>query len=355
VRHGVDGGDEHVEDDAVDRRSGDHPRRDHRGSLPGRVALVAALLAGAIGAITATTGQERALAQQARCERYQGGHRHVVVGAGCGDQPTSTTVVRSVPDPWRPSDRTDPPPCPRWQFMGTSSGDDVDGDGLTDFPVAPHLRPSFWEDAPVGSSFYYDTCTSPNGFAPGASTMWVPPGGAAPVPPPSPEEVAEGLWVDVRETLLRPAVEASPEVGEPTVLDVATFVLVTNWQGEIFRERCESGVCIELSATPSLLFDPGEPGAAAVECDPPGTRFDPSPSAPSPDDQADVPGACAHRYQHRTGVRGSPEAWPGEVRVAWDVQWVEAGGDESGAFDVTLSTDVPRPVDEVGTVVVDVD
>jgi hypothetical protein len=326
-------------------------RRRAGGARPGGVAVVVALVAAAVGAVAfSAAGRDTAVAQSGCGARFDSGGNLIRVREGCPG--TGTTTTRQGPPYGSPSGGGEPPPCPRWQLMGTSSDEDVDGDGQIDYPVAAHLRPSDWDAAPVGSSFYYDTCTSPGGFGPGATTMWVPPGGAVPAPP-SPDEVAEGLWVDVQEELLRPTVETTPDQDVAATIHVPTFVLVTNWQGEISRSRCVLSVCVSLTATPSLRFDPGEPGAATVVCDPPGTRFDRSASAPSPDAQARD--ACAHTYQQYTGGRGRPDAWPGEVSVHWDVQWSAAASGASGEFETTLSTALPRAVDEVPTVVADVD
>ncbi|HEY8527849.1 MAG TPA: hypothetical protein VIL48_22995, partial [Acidimicrobiales bacterium] len=110
------------------------------------------------------------------------------------------------------------------------------------------------------------------------------------------------------------------------------------------------GVCVSLAAEPTLTFDPGEPGSSPIECDPPGTRFDPN--GPDPEVQAAAPGACAYVYRYRTGTDDRPDAWPATVNVTWDISWTAAGAE--GTFPAqTLSTGVPREVDEVQTVVRD--
>jgi hypothetical protein len=235
------------------------------------------------------------------------------------------------------------PACPEWVLLGGYDS------------VPSHLRPYSWDDAPPGSLFYYDACTAPFGFGPGVTTTYFPPG-EAPVPiPPTPGEVAEGLWVQISATLQRPAVIASPEEGERALIEVPTFVAVSNWQGEVVEEACDTGVCVSLTATPELRFDPGEPGSDAIVCDPPGTIFDPA--GAEPDEQAAVDGACTHTYQRRTGVAGRPSAWPGEVSIVWTALWVQTagGGSETGEFELVLSTDLPRSVREAPTVVVDDD
>lgn len=145
-----------------------------------------------------------------------------------------------------------------------------------------------------------------------------------------------------------PQIVADPPLGTSAVITLPVFVQVTNWAGEIQEETCVLEVCVELTASPTLTFDPGEPGSSPIECDPPGTRFDPN--GPDPEVQASAPGACAHAYQARTGADGRPDEWPGVVSVTWDVSWSAA--DEEGTLDPqTLSTEVPRAVDEVQTVV----
>jgi hypothetical protein len=151
--------------------------------------------------------------------------------------------------------------------------------------------------------------------------------------------------------LRQPTVATDPPAGEPSLIDVPTFVEVTNWQGPItLGPECVLGVCVEMDATPTLTFEPGEPGAEAIECDPPGTRYDPD--GAEPDEQAAVDGACAHTYTRRTGVAGRPARWPGEVTVTWEITWAGAG--QTGEFDpIAMTADVPRTVREAPTVVVD--
>jgi hypothetical protein len=170
----------------------------------------------------------------------------------------------------------------------------------------------------------------------------------------SPERLAEDLWVEVQATMKAPTVSADPPVGTASIVTLPVFVEVTNWQPEQRRENCEGGVCVEIVATPTLLFYPGEPDAPPIVCDAPGTRFDPA--GAEPEVQAAAPGACAYVYSMRSAVDGRPEEWPAEVRVTWDVQWTSnvPGPEGSGSFDpMSLATAVPRRVNEVQTVVVE--
>jgi hypothetical protein len=180
-----------------------------------------------------------------------------------------------------------------------------------------------------------------------------------PAPPdepvaPAAEEVAGDLWLRVQETLNAPAVAADPPVGTASIVTLPVFVEVTNWQGVQTEELCDTGVCVTLTATPTLLLYPGEPDTRPIVCDPPGTRFDPG--GAEPEVQASAPGACAFVYTLRSGVDGRPAEWPAEVQITWDVQWTSnvAGPDGSGSFDpMSLATPIPRAVNEVQTVVVD--
>jgi hypothetical protein len=168
--------------------------------------------------------------------------------------------------------------------------------------------------------------------------------------PADPADVAAGLLVEARAQMHAPQVVADPPVGTPSIITLPVFVQVTNWVGAFDREGCEGSVCVTLSATPTLTFDPGEPGSTPIVCNPPGTRFDPA--GPDPEVQASLPGACAYVYRNRTGAEGRPDVWPGQVTVSWDVSWTAPG--TSGDLPAQeLSTPVPRRVDEVQTVVRD--
>ncbi|HLM64770.1 MAG TPA: hypothetical protein VK306_10770 [Acidimicrobiales bacterium] len=170
--------------------------------------------------------------------------------------------------------------------------------------------------------------------------------------PPAPEVVAATLLARVAAQMHAPEVVADPPVGTASVVSLPVFVQVTNWAGTIADSDCVLGVCVEITAVPTLTFDSGEPGTSAVECAPPGTRFDPA--GPDPVVQASAAGACAHVYTMRSGAAGRPGEWPGQVIVTWDVSWAATGAAEAaGTFPPqSLSTPVPRAVNEVQTVVV---
>jgi hypothetical protein len=219
----------------------------------------------------------------------------------------------------------------------------VHPDQICGYVVAPWQdQLEYYEpDAPDNATLLYFVCPRDGVFYT-EDTQWSV--GAVLPQPPSPEEVAADWWTSVQADLVAPELTSSPAPGDPAIVRVPTFVEVDNWQGEITDEACQVGVCVELVATPTLTFDPGEPEAEVIECDPPGTRFDRD-GAPA-EDQAAADGACAHAYQFRTGFGSRPDEWPGVVSVEWETSWQGAG--ESGTFDpIVLSSDLPRQVDEV--------
>ena len=181
----------------------------------------------------------------------------------------------------------------------------------------------------------------------GVNFRWVPPGTpAAPVPPP-PGVVAQLLFARVKVEMDAPVLASDPPVGVSSVVNTPVFVEVTNWQPQITDSECVLGVCVTMTATPALTFDPGD-GSGPLVCDPPGSRY--VPGGASLADQA--VGACAHTYLQRTGVAGRPDAWPGSVTVSWDVNW--AGGGTTGVFGpLVFSAPFARSVEEVSAVVVD--
>jgi hypothetical protein len=212
----------------------------------------------------------------------------------------------------------------------------------------PHPDQSLLEyyhpEAPPGSTLLYWICPR-DGTVYTENTQVGPPGAAA--PPPTPAEVAADVWVRVKATLLDPQVVSSPPGATPAFIYVPTFVAVANWQGVITEPGCQQGVCVTLTATPALTFQPGEPRAEAIACAGSGTVYDP---ALDPEVQASQPGACTHTFTHRT--RGDGATWPGTVSITWTIGWVGPGGVPGSLPDFTLSAALPRQVDEVPSVVV---
>lgn len=149
--------------------------------------------------------------------------------------------------------------------------------------------------------------------------------------------------------LPQPVVESSPPAGTASIVGVPAFVTVVNWTGVVSETQCAGGLCVTLTATPQLVFRPGEPGAAQVTCAGAGTRY--VTGAGTPDVQASAPGACAWAYRQRTGAQGRPPLWPGQVSVTWTLTWTATSGAAGALTPVTRSTDVPRQVTEVQTVI----
>lgn len=181
---------------------------------------------------------------------------------------------------------------------------------------------------------------------------WVEGGPAAPAPM-TPAALAQVLYVRVRAQMQAPRVAADPPPASPAVVNVPVFVEVANWQPPIVDTECDplSGLCVSMTATPSLAWEPGEQGASVLRCDPPGSRFDPV-GGPA-EVQAAEPGACAWTYKQRTGVEGRPDSWAGSVTVSWSVVWLATDGTNGFFPDLSFTAAAPRAVDEVQTVVAD--
>ncbi|MGE0139362.1 MAG: hypothetical protein AB7R77_16220 [Ilumatobacteraceae bacterium] len=149
--------------------------------------------------------------------------------------------------------------------------------------------------------------------------------------------------------LPQPVVESSPPLGTASIVGVPVFVEVVNWTGVVSESQCAGGLCVTVSATPSLTYTPGEPGSSALPCGGSGSRY--VPGAGSAEEQAAVPGACAHAYRLRTGAAGRPSVWPGAASVTWTLSWVATSGESGSLPSVTRATATPRAVSEVQTVI----
>ena len=166
---------------------------------------------------------------------------------------------------------------------------------------------------------------------------------------PTPGALAETVRGRLIGQLPQPVVESSPPAGTASIIGVPVFVAVVNWTGVVTQTECAGGLCVTVTAAPQLTFRPGEPGAPTVQCSGSGTRF--TPSAGTPEAQASSPGACTWTYTTRTGANGRPSAWPGQASVSWSISWTATTGASGSLAAVTRSTDVPRPVAEVQTVI----
>jgi hypothetical protein len=167
--------------------------------------------------------------------------------------------------------------------------------------------------------------------------------------PPSPGQTATEVRARLEGRLPAPVIAASPAVGTASIVSVPVFVSVTNWGGAVTDSGCAGAVCVTVTATPTLRFSPGEPGAAPVACAGGGSLFDP---ARDPKTQATAPGACVYSYRQRTGVSSRPAAWPGVVAVSWTISWRANTGETGTLASVVRSTALPRSVQEVQTVIV---
>lgn len=208
------------------------------------------------------------------------------------------------------------------------------------------VDPTIWFDfeiprPPEGVEIVWQSFECSDG-SPGFDFRWL-----VPATPANLASVAHGRLVG---QLPQPLVESSPPVGTASIVTVPVFVRVENWTGVVSESECAGGLCVTVAATPSLRFDPAEPGSGSVACAGAGSRYEPG--GGSPEAQASAPGACAHAYQFRTGAEGRPAVWPAQVSVTWTLTWEASSGASGSLPSVTRSTDVPRPVSEVQTVVV---
>ena len=304
--------------------------------------VVVTLIAVAAGSVQFPS---RAVAQAEACEQHNDWGKCAVeipVPVGIAEPASDTTDRGDTVGSTGPTVR---PPCPWVTVTGATA------------------QEGLWElfpEAPPDAVFQVQDCADANPDNPGGTQFqfgarWLPAAAAPePAPPPPPIAVALVLYARVQAQMDAPVLVTNPPAGAPAVVDLPVFVEVTNWQGPIADGECVLGVCVDLTAVPSLVFDPGEPQASVVTCDPPGSGFDLARGTAVA--QASEPGACAYAYRERTGVAGRPGEWPGAVTVRWAVSWTSNVGDPpaSGTFpDLTFSTAAERVVDEVQTVVAD--
>ena len=228
---------------------------------------------------------------------------------------------------------------------GSGSGGEVTCYWVT-IPDDLSEDPTIWFDfdlvpPPEGASVVWQSweCTD---SSPAFNFRWV-----VPATPANLASIARGRLVGV---LPQPTLGSSPPVGTASIVGVPSFVEVTNWTGVVSESECAGGVCVTVSATPTLSFSPGEAGAGRIACAGPGSRY--APDGPSMEEQASTPGACAHTFRLRTGPEGRPAAWPGSVSVTWTSSWTSSGGGSGSLPSVTRTSALPRAVEEVQTVVV---
>ncbi len=164
-----------------------------------------------------------------------------------------------------------------------------------------------------------------------------------------PTDTANEILIRIERGLEPPRVESSPPLGTASILTVPVFVSVANWSGAISQSGCGGGICVTVTATPVLTFDPGEPGSTPRTCTGSGTKF--NRSIP-PAQQATAQGACAHAYKLRTGAEGRPTEWPAMATVRWSIAWTSTVGQSGVLPAVVRAVPIPRSVQEVQTVVV---
>jgi hypothetical protein len=226
-------------------------------------------------------------------------------------------------------------------------------------PVIPGIEgligaPPAAMEQPVLQAYQCDELSLPESYLGlPIAFRWADAGAADEPTPMTADALAQILYLRVEAQMAAPQVASDPPVTLPAVVKVPVFVQVTNWQEPVVDTECDpvSGLCVTMTATPELSWQPGEPGAAQMICDAPGSRFDPQ--GPSADVQAVLPGACAWTYSMRTGIEGRPDAWPGQVVVDWAVGWSATDGDEGVFPGLEFTTAAPRAVNEVQTVVAD--
>jgi hypothetical protein len=164
-----------------------------------------------------------------------------------------------------------------------------------------------------------------------------------------PIDTAMGVLVRIERGLEPPKVESSPPLGTASILTLPVFVSVANWSGVISESGCGGGICVTVTATPLLTFDPGEPGSTQKTCTASGTKF--NRSIP-PVEQAATKGACAYAYKMRTGAEGRPNEWPATATVSWSIAWTSTVGQTGVVPVVVRAVPIPRSVQEVQTVIV---
>lgn len=177
-----------------------------------------------------------------------------------------------------------------------------------------------------------------------------PPAAGPPAPAVTPAQLAATIRVRLEGNLPQPVITTSPPAGEAAVVNHPTFLAVDNWDENVTDQECAFLLCVTVTAVATLEWTSGEPGSGTLACAGAGTRFDPSQG--SPQDQAAVPGACAHPYQTRTGAAGRPAEWPGVATVTWTLSWTSTGGASDTLPPIVRSADVPRAVEEVQAIVV---
>lgn len=287
--------------------------------------MIRLLLAGAVTlAVLIAPGGASAAAEPRRCEEF-GGRGFCVEWSGGSSTASPPVAGSSRPAPsgevvcyWRTIEEIPP--------MAVAGGF---------LPGAPPDTPLVWQER---------ICSDGSqGNDPLANVRW------AFAPTLAPEDLAITARGRLSRLLAPPELETSPPTGTAAIIGVPTFVAVSNWDGPVDATECAAGLCVTVTAVPELVFTPGEPGSAAVECADGGTRHRPG---ADPEEEAAAPGACAHAYTRRTAAPGRPSDWPGSVALTWTIAWTASTGASGSLPSVTHTSPLPRAVEEVHAPVV---
>jgi hypothetical protein len=291
-----------------------------------------------LGLMLVPLAKTPAVAQPVECERTYCVEDEVTLpGSRPADPDTSTAEPISAGGR---EPKATPPRC-GWT---TNPGQMTNADGSPGF--FPDVGPPPSDDA------YLEIGHCDGRLA--GTARWVDPGAPQPADdPPAPTgppaaQLAETIRVRLEGDLPQPTVTTSPPLGEPAVVNHPTFLAIDNWTGSVTDSECNGLLCVTVTATPTLTWDPGEPTASTITCTGAGTTYDPG---SSPQTQARQPGACAHTYTARTGTPDRATQWPGTATTTWSLNWTSTTGDGGPMPPIAHSSATPRAVEEVQAVV----
>jgi len=229
---------------------------------------------------------------------------------------------------------------------GGGSGGGSSGISCTYTPVptgTPLYEPDgSLRDTPGPGSWHTRQCSGPNGYG-SFDTVFV---GAQPQVDPA--ELAQQAFDRLRRTLPAPRVGTSPDVATDQLVNLATWLWITDPWEPLTATASLGGVSVTVTARPvAVAWDMGD--GTRVRCDGPGRRYDPLiPAAAQTTD-------CSHTY--RASSAGQPgQRYQVTATRSWDVTWAVAGGTGGGDLGtVEQSATVPLRVAETQALVVDAD
>lgn len=166
-----------------------------------------------------------------------------------------------------------------------------------------------------------------------------------PETPPTAQDVLPPLWDLVKARLENPAVALDPVAGGDSIINVPTFVEITNPQPSTTytatATNSAGSVDVWIAVLPTYALHPGEPEARAIPCDEDGTAWDPGGAGPRA--QADAADGCVYTYTKR-----SADGWPGDVTITWQVTWGSSEAGQNGNLDAAPNVGgFDRVVEEV--------